>query len=233
MASPVSLRAATIVILIVCLLSACSAPAPTWRAKSTALVDELARQDAPKLFPQEYLNLLETFEHGEAVLYVQGDEKEADDFYLMALQKGTLLKAELTRRKQLLEQEERERIAKEAARIEEERLMREAAEAELRLREQELRAAAREAEAAARIEAPKETPQPQALNYTVRRGETIPQIAARTEIYNDSSLWPLIYRANRDQIRDPKQLWPGQILKIPRHFSRDEALEAKRYSGKK
>jgi nucleoid-associated protein YgaU len=231
--SPVSLRAAPICLLLVCLLSACSAPAPTWRAKTTALVDELARQDAPKLFPQEYLNLLETFEHGEAVLYVQGDDKEADDFYLMALQKGTLLKAELSLRKQRMAQEERERIAAEADRIEEERLMREAAEAEVRLREQELRNAAREAEATARIEASREAVQQQALSYTVRRGETLPQIAARTEIYNDSSLWPLIYRANRDQIRDPKQLWPGQILKIPRHFSRDEALGAKRFSGKK
>jgi len=229
----VSRLAAPICLLLVFILSACSAPAPTWRAKTAALVDELTRQEAPKLFPQEYLNLLETFEHGEAVLYVQGDEKEADGFYLMALQKGTLLKGELARRKQRLAQAERERLAQEAARIEEERLMREAAEAEVRLREQELRTAAREAEAAARIEASREAQQPQALSYTVRRGETLPQIAARSEIYNDSSLWPLIYRANRDQIRDPKQLWPGQILKIPRHFSRDEALGAKRYSGKK
>jgi len=187
------------------------------------------------LFPQEYLNLLETFEHGEAVLHVQGDEREADTFYLMALQKGSLLKDELLRYKQRKEQEERERAAAETARLEEERLMREAAQAEARLREQELRDAAREAEAAAaaKIEAIKESIQQQTVRYTVRRGETLPQIAARTEIYNDSSLWPLIYRANRDQIRDPKQLWPGQVLKIPRHFSRDEALEAKRYSGKK
>jgi NADH dehydrogenase/NADH:ubiquinone oxidoreductase subunit G len=218
-----------------CLLTACAAPAPTWRAKSSAIVSELDRQDAQVLFPQEYLNLLETFEHGEAVLHVQGDEKEADVFYLMVLQKGSLLKEEIERLKQHKEQEERERIAVIAARVEEERLMSEAVEAEKRLREQELRAAALEvqAAAAARIEAAKESAQQQALRYTVRRGETLPQIAARTEIYNDSSLWPLIYRANRDQIRDPKQLWPGQVLKIPRQFSRDEALEAKRYSGKK
>lgn len=192
------------------------------------------------LFPQEYLNLLETFEHGEAVLHVQGDEREADIFYLLALQKGSLLKDELLRYKQRKAQEERERVAAEAARAEEERLMREAAAAEARLREQalrnaerEARAAANSAAAAARFEAARELLQQQTLRYTVRRGETLPQIAARTEIYNDSSLWPLIYRANRDQIRDPKQLWPGQVLKIPRHFSRDEALEAKRYSGKK
>lgn len=185
------------------------------------------------LFPQEYLNLLETFEHGEAVLHVQGDERASDAFYLLALQKGDLLKEELVRYRQRKAQEERERAAKEAARIEEERLMREAAAAEVRLREQELQAAQEALAAAARIEASRESLQILTPSYTVRRGETLPQIAARAEVYNDSSLWPLIYRANRDQIRDPRQLWPGQVLKIPRHFSRDEAIEAKRYSGKK
>jgi nucleoid-associated protein YgaU len=224
--------------VLICLLAACSTPAPTWRAKSAAQVDELVRQDALALFPQEYLNLLETFEHGEAVLHVKGDEKEADVFYLLALQKGSLLKSELARHRQRKAQEERERIAAESARIEEERLMREAVEAEARLHQQELRDAIRADQpalpaAVIKTETPKEQLQQQILSYTVRRAETLPQIAARTEIYNDSSLWPLIYRANRDQIRDPKQLWPGQVLKIPRHFSHDEAQEAKRYSGKK
>lgn len=240
MPSSVIRRVAPICLLIFCLLTACSTPAPTWRVKSSALVDELVRQDAPSLFPQEYQNLLETFEHGEAVLHVQGDEQEADVFYLLALQKGSLLKDGLMRYRQRKAQEERERIAAEAERVEQERLMREAEVAEARLREQEIRNAARAAQAAAnsaaaaaKFEASKESLQQQTLRYTVRRGETLPQIAARTEIYNDSSLWPLIYRANRDQIRDPEQLWPGQVLKIPRHFTRDEALEAKRYSGKK
>lgn len=234
MSVTVSRRAACILLLLIsCILAACSTTAPTWRARSATLVDELARQEARAIFPQEYLNLLETFEHGEAVLHVQGDEKQADIFYLLALQKGSLLKDSLARYRQLKAQEERERLAAEAARIEEERLMWEAAEAETRLREQEQRAAQEAQAAAARIEASRESLQQQTVRYTVRRGETLPQIAARTEIYNDSSLWPLIYRANRDQIRDPKQLWPGQVLKIPRHFSRDEALKAKRYSGKK
>jgi nucleoid-associated protein YgaU len=233
MSSSLNRWVAGISVLILCALTACSAPAPTWRSKTSALVDDLVRQDAPVLFPQEYLNLLETFEHGEAVFHVQGDERAADVFYLLALQKGTLLRDELVRHRQRKAQEERERAAAEAARVEEERLMREAAAAEARLREQELRAAQEAQAAAVRIESSRETLQQQAPNYTVRRGETLPQIAARTEVYNDSSLWPLIYRANRDQIRDPRQLWPGQILKIPRHFSRDEAIEAKRYSGKK
>jgi len=193
----------------------------------------LANQNVLTMFPQEYDNLLETFEHGEAVLHVQEDEKEADIFYLLALQKGAVLKGEMVRRQQILAEEKRQRAAVEAARIEEERLMVQAAEAEVRLREQEKLKAAQEERvaAAAKLEATvKESP---AVSYTVRRGETLPQIAARTEIYNDASLWPLIYRSNRDQIRNPTQLWPGQVLKIPRNFSRDDAIEAKRYSGKK
>lgn len=190
------------------------------------------------MFPQEYNNLLETFEHGEAVLHVQEDEKEADVFYLLALQKGTVLREELVRRQQLLTEEKRQRATEEAARAEEERLMIQAAEAEVRLREQERLKAVQEQQAAAAAAAKREASARdltviQTSVHTVRRGETLPQIAARSEIYNDASLWPLIYRANRDQIRNPTQLWPGQALKIPRHFSRDEAIEAKRYSGKK
>jgi nucleoid-associated protein YgaU len=226
-------RVAPIAGLILCLLTACSVPVPTWRAKAIALVDELEHQDVLGLFPQEYDNLLETFEHGEAVLHVQEDEKEADFFYLLALQKGAVLKGELVRRKQLLAEEQRQRAAEEAARAEEERLMIQAAEAEVRLREQEHMKAVLEEQAAAAAKLEASFKEPSTLVYTVRRGETLPQIAARTEIYNDASLWPLIYRANRDQIRNPTQLWPGQALKIPRNFSRDDAIEAKRYSGRK
>ena len=226
---------AFILLLFCCQLVACSTPAPTWRNKVATLVDELARQGAPANFPQDYKNLVETFEHGEAVLHVQHDDRVADTYYLMAFQKGELLRAELKRHKERMAEQERQRLAEQAARVEEERLMRQAAEAEERLREHERLIAEKASKAAGtekKISNNKESSS-QIPVYTVRRGETLPQIAARSEIYNDSSLWPIIYRANRDQIRDPKQLWPGQVLKIPRHFSRDEAIDAKRYSGRK
>lgn len=229
-----SRQALPILILVCCLLGSCSsAPAPTWRSKATSLVDELDRREAPRLLPQEYQNLLETFEHGEAVLYVQENDAEADSYYLLVLQKGSVLRNHLLRLKEQQLAEERKRVAELAARAEEERLVREAAEAVERQRNQERLKAAEDAAAVKNTPHTRETLPPQPTVYSVRRGETLPQISARTEIYNDSSLWPLIYRANRDQIRDPKQLWPGQTLKIPRHFSREEALEAKRYSGKK
>ncbi|NVN92448.1 MAG: LysM peptidoglycan-binding domain-containing protein [Desulfuromonadales bacterium] len=222
-----------IAVLFCSLLASCSVPAPTWRMRAAQLVDELDRQGAPQMLPHEYQNLLETFEHGEAVHFVQKNDLKADEFYLLSFQKGSILRGDLQRLKESLLAAERKRIAEEAARIEEERLMREAAEAVERQRLLEQRKAAEEALEAKSSTPAREVLPPQPANYTVRRGETLPQIAARSEIYNDSSLWPLIYRSNRDQIRDPKQLWPGQILRIPRHFSRDEALEAKRYSGHK
>lgn len=228
--------AACILILTTLFLAACSTSAPTWRSKVTSLVEELDRQGAPHQFPQEYRNLLETFEHGEAVYHVQSNTVEADTYYQLAYQKAELLHSELRSLKQRLADEERKRKLALAAQIEDERIMREAVASELRLREQEriqVEEASKKALLAQKQLIFKEAPQQLPSSYTVRRGETLPQIAGRAEIYNDSSLWPLIYRANRDQIRDPKRLWPGQILSIPRHISRDDVLEARRYSGKK
>jgi nucleoid-associated protein YgaU len=49
--------------------------------------------------------------------------------------------------------------------------------------------------------------------HEVRVGETLAEIAAQT--LGDPALWPALYRANRDQIRDPAKLYPGQRLEIP------------------
>ena len=67
--------------------------------------------------------------------------------------------------------------------------------------------------------------------YAVKKGDTLPEIASKREIYNDSYMWPLIYKANRDQIKDPKVLYPGQDLKIPRDMSIEEVIEARRDAG--
>lgn len=229
-------RFAACILICTLHLAGCSTVAPTWRNRVAPLLEELGRQDANKLFSQEYRNLLETFEHGEAVFHVREDDVEADAYYQLAFQKAELLYSELGQLKQRLLEEERQRAMEIARKAEEERLMREAAEAEVRLLEQE-RFLAAESERQAKIlstkRVVKETKPQLLVSYTVRRGETLPQIAGRSEIYNDLSLWPIIYRANRDQISDPKRLWPGQILVIPRHFSRDDADGARRYSDKR
>jgi nucleoid-associated protein YgaU len=47
----------------------------------------------------------------------------------------------------------------------------------------------------------------------VERGDTLSKIAART--LGDPALWPLLYRANRDRIKDPARVYPGQQLSVP------------------
>ena len=63
--------------------------------------------------------------------------------------------------------------------------------------------------------------------YRVLGGETLWTIAARNDIYADALLWPLIYQANRDQIKDPRQIYPKQTLAIPRQVSEQDRQEAR------
>ena len=59
--------------------------------------------------------------------------------------------------------------------------------------------------------------------HEVRSGETLWVIARAT--IGDGTLWPALYRANRDQIKDPEKLYPGQRLRIPELDSEErEAL---------
>jgi len=60
----------------------------------------------------------------------------------------------------------------------------------------------------------------------VERGDTLAKIAERT--LGDAALWPLLYRANRDRIKDPARVYPGQELTVP---SPDVAAEAPRDDG--
>jgi nucleoid-associated protein YgaU len=67
--------------------------------------------------------------------------------------------------------------------------------------------------------------------YTVRKSDTLHVIAGRREIYNDPNQWLLIYKANRDQIRDPLQIFVGQHLVIPRAITIEEVREARKQAG--
>jgi LysM repeat protein len=52
-----------------------------------------------------------------------------------------------------------------------------------------------------------------ALVHEVKPGETLAVIASHQ--LGDPTLWPAIYLANRDQIKDPTRVYPGQVLTIP------------------
>lgn len=53
-----------------------------------------------------------------------------------------------------------------------------------------------------------EEPPPELQKHTVRPGDTLSKIAART-------WWEAIWEANRDRIANPDRIYPGQVLIIP------------------
>jgi nucleoid-associated protein YgaU len=49
--------------------------------------------------------------------------------------------------------------------------------------------------------------------YTVAAGDSLSKIAK--SVYGDAKQWKKIFEANRDQIKNPDLIHPGQVLKIP------------------
>src|SRR5688572_10125519 len=49
--------------------------------------------------------------------------------------------------------------------------------------------------------------------YVVVKGDSLSKIAQRA--YGDGGKWRKIYEANRDVIKDPDLIYPGQSLRIP------------------
>ena len=49
--------------------------------------------------------------------------------------------------------------------------------------------------------------------YTVVKGDSLSKIAKRE--YGDANKWHAIYEANRDKIKNPDLIHPGQVLTLP------------------
>jgi nucleoid-associated protein YgaU len=60
-------------------------------------------------------------------------------------------------------------------------------------------------------------------------------IAKKPDIYNDAFRWPKIWQKNRDQIKNPDLIFPGQVLKIPAPapLTQEEESAARRYYRQK
>ena len=50
-------------------------------------------------------------------------------------------------------------------------------------------------------------------SYVVVKGDSLSKIAQR--VYGDARKWRKIYEANRDLIKDPDLIYPGQSLRVP------------------
>ncbi|ABQ26382.1 Peptidoglycan-binding LysM [Geotalea uraniireducens Rf4] len=225
-----------LVILIVLLLSGCTTPAPMWRQEAQNVLDKARRDEGDKIFPAEFASIEELILKGE-VLVKEEEIEDADKLFLLAWSKGSLLEKKLAAEKLRLKEEAQRRADAERLELERKRAL-EAEARRIALEKYEAAKAAQEAEArriaeknAEKARQPKERQLP--AYHTVKRGESLPFIASQPEVYNDRNLWPLLYRANRDQISDPKHIWPGQVLRIPRNLSREDIVEARRYAQEK
>lgn len=56
----------------------------------------------------------------------------------------------------------------------------------------------------------------QLTEHVVIKGETLWWIAEYKQVYGDPFQWPLIYKANRSQIKDPDLIYPDQVFTIVR-----------------
>ncbi len=69
------------------------------------------------------------------------------------------------------------------------------------------------------------------VSHTVTKGECLWWISEYKHIYNDPFMWPLIFKANRDKIKNPDLIYPGQQFEIPRAFDLVQAKDARKQAG--
>jgi nucleoid-associated protein YgaU len=64
-------------------------------------------------------------------------------------------------------------------------------------------------------------------HYLVQKNDCLWNIAAKPRVYGDSFEWPLLFKANRDEIRDPDLIYPRQVLRVEKVRSSEEINHAR------
>jgi len=88
----------------------------------------------------------------------------------------------------------------------------------------------RRAEEEARRRAEEEALRARPRNWVVEKGECLWKIAEYEKIYSDPFQWPLIYDANKDQIKDPDLIFPDQNFAIPRDVPEEQVNAAIKFA---
>ena len=70
-----------------------------------------------------------------------------------------------------------------------------------------------------------ETSAPEA-SYVVKKGDSLWKIASKKKVLGDPFAWPLLFKANRDQIQDPDFIDVRADLNYKKNYSKDEIADA-------
>ena len=190
-------------------------------AQLQTAIKEAKAAEAETYFAQDWVRINRSLQGLEA------DYKA--ERYLAVISKGPEVIAQangLTKKSRLAaaearrKEEERRRAEAERRRREEEARLRAEEEAR-RLAEAERRRAEEEARLLAEEELRRHPP-----THEVVKGECLWRIAESEKIYSDPFQWPLIYQANRSQIKDPDLIYPKQEFQIKRDASAAETRQA-------
>ncbi len=214
-----------IILGIPALLAACAKPPRQELHATEYLVVRAHSYQARNYAPEEYQAALSALEDGR--LLIAGRDYKGARASLAFARQHALRAYSLTEVAKAREaaEEEIRRAAEEEARLK--------AEEESRIRADEVaRSRAREETRSKAEEETRKAAEARLLtSYRVGSGDTLATIAGLIGVYGDQLLWPLIYQANRDQIKDPGQVFVGQVLKIPRGLSSAE-LDAARQKAR-
>jgi len=198
------------ILSVILLLAACAKPPRQELDATEYLVARAYAYQAPVYASNEYHAAFSALEDGRRL--IAGRDYPAA-LAALAFARQHALRAysitEMAKARAAAEEEIRRAAEEEARRKAEEAARRKAEEEARRKIEEETR---RKTEEAAR-----KTAESRLLTeYRVGSNDTLASISAMAGVYGDPLLWPLLYQANRDQIKDPRQIYVGQILKIPR-----------------
>jgi len=203
-------------IITALLLCSCAKPPLQELDAAEYMVGRAYAKQATEFAPAEYQAARTALNDARAAIQDSdyGDARDSLDFSLQHARRAVVLAEEAQARR--LKEEEQVRIEEQAR----------------------LKALEGQEQKAPATEKKKPTPQPKkvvkakpkvvpASDYAVGDGENLWTISAKPEVYGEGLLWPLLYQANRDQIKDPRQIFPGQPLSIRRDMTEADLEDAR------
>jgi LysM domain len=78
------------------------------------------------------------------------------------------------------------------------------------------------------VPTPVQAAKPSIDTYIVVKGDTLWGISGMKIAYHDNFQWPLLFKANRDQIKDPDLIYPKQEFLLRRDWTKEDIDKARK-----